>query len=440
MLLRNALLATLDPPDSPRVASGDLRIEGGTITERAPGLAARPDEETIELTGAPVLPGLVNAHTHLYSALARGMPGPKEPPRGFLEILERVWWRLDRALDEEAVALSGLAGAIDAALSGVTLVVDHHASPSAIPGSLDALRRAVEEVGLRSVLCYEVTDRNGPEGRDLGLEESRRFLAGGPTPLTRGMVGGHASFTLSEETMERLGALVDETGAPFHIHVAEDTADVEDCWERYDTGLVQRLGGHGLLRPSTILAHGVHLEASELDVAQSRGCWLAHNPRSNMNNDVGYASTDAFRQAALGTDGMDGDILAEARVCFLRMREAGRDDAMEATLHLLTGGHRLAAALFERPFGTLDAGAPADLVVLDYPSPTPLHDGNLAGHLLFGIDRSHVRSVMVEGRWVVLDRSVVTVDAEAVFARAREAAPRLWRRMTELAPTRGPAG
>jgi putative selenium metabolism protein SsnA len=360
------------------------------------------------------------------------MPGPKELPRGFVEILERVWWRLDRALDEETVTLSGLAGAIDAALSGVTLVVDHHASPSAIPGSLDALRHAVEEVGLRSVLCYEVTDRNGLAGRDLGLEESRRFLTDGPTALARGMVGGHASLTLSEETMERLGALVDESGAPFHIHVAEDTADVEDCWERYGTGLVQRLEGHGLLRPSTILAHGVHLEATEFEEAQSRGCWLAHNPRSNMNNDVGYASTDAFRQAALGTDGMDGDILAEARVCFLRMREAGRDDAMEATLSFLAGGHRLAAALFGRPFGMLDVGAPADLVVLEYPSPTPLHDDNLAGHLLFGIDRSHVQSVMVEGRWVVRDRQLVTVDAKAVLARAREAAPRLWRRMESL--------
>ena len=437
MLLRNALLATLDPQ---WVASGDLRIEGGTITERAPALTVQPGEETVDLAGALVLPGLVNAHTHLYSALARGMPGPKEPPRGFLEILEQVWWRLDRALDEETVALSGLAGSIDAVLSGVTLVLDHHASPSAIPGSLDALRRAVEEVGLRSVLCYEVTDRNGPEGCDLGLEENRRFLADGPSPVTRGMVGGHASFTLSEETMERLGALVDETGAPFHIHLAEDTADVEDCWERYGTGLVQRLEAHGLLRPSTILAHGVHLEATELEEAQSRGCWLVHNPRSNMNNDVGYASTDAFRQAALGTDGMDGDILAEARVCFLQMREAGRDEAMEATLRLLAGGHRLAEALFERPFGRLDAGAPADLVVLEYPSPTPLHEGNLAGHVLFGIDRSHVHSVMVEGRWVVRDRRLVTVDAEAVLARAREAAPGLWRRMSGLAPSPGPAG
>jgi len=437
MLLQNAVLATLDPP---RVASGDLRIEGGAISERAAMLTGQPGEETVDLAGALVLPGLVNAHTHLYSALARGMPGPKEPPRGFLEILERIWWRLDRALDEETVYLSGLAGAIDAALSGVTLVVDHHASPSAIPGSLDTLRRAVEEVGLRSALCYEVTDRNGSEGRDLGLEESRRFLADGPTILTRGMVGGHASFTLSEESLERLAALVEDTGAPLHIHVAEDRADVEDCRRRHGVGLVERLRRHGLLRPSTLLAHGVHLEPAELEEAQARGAWLAYNPRSNMNNDVGDAPTHAFRQAALGTDGMDEDVLAEARVAFLKLREAGRDDAVEATLRFLTGGHRLGEALFGRPFGTLDAAAPADLVVLEYPSPTPLHDGNLAGHLLFGIDRSHVSSVMVEGRWVVRDRKLLTVDAEAALARAREAAPRLWSRMTGPTPSPGGVG
>jgi putative selenium metabolism protein SsnA len=429
MLLRNATLATLDPP---RVARGDLRIEAGAIGARAATLAGRPGEDTVDLGGALVLPGLVNAHTHLYSALARGMPGPKDPPRGFVEILERVWWRLDRALDEETVSLSALAGAIDAALSGVTLVVDHHASPSAIPGSLDVLRRGVEEVGVRAVLCYEVTDRNGPEGRDRGLEESARFLGEGATPLVRGMVGGHASFTLSEETLDRLGALVGDTGAPFHVHVAEDRADVEDCRRRYGMGLVERLRRHGLLRPSTLLAHGVHLEPAEVEAAQAEGAWLVHNPRSNRNNDVGYAPTRAFGPAALGTDGMDGDVLAEARACFLGMRDDGRDDAMEATRRFLTGGHRLASALFGRPFGALEAGAPADLVVLDYASPTPVHDGNLAAHLLFGIDRSHVRSVMVDGRWVVRDRRVVTVDADAVLERARAAAPGLWRRMESL--------
>jgi putative selenium metabolism protein SsnA len=434
MLLRNATLATLDPP---HVGAADLRVEGEQVAARgAPGsggaLGPRPGEEILDLEGALVLPGLVNAHTHLYSALARGMPGPAVAPQSFVEILDRVWWRLDRALDEEAVSLSGLVGAIEAARSGTTLLFDHHASPSLIPGSLDVLRRAVEEVGLRACLCYETTDRNGPEGRDAGVGENRRFLGATGEGLTRGVVGAHASFTLSEETLARLGALVRETGAGFHVHAAEDPVDVRDARERHGTGLVERFARHGLLGPRTLLAHGVHLTQDELARAQERGAWVVHNPRSNMNNHVGHAPTAAFRNAALGTDGMDEDVLAESKAAFLKMRDAGRDDAAPAALAMLAGGHRLASAVFGLPFGRLEKGAPADLVVCDYRPPTPLASDNLIGHLLFGLDRSHVRSVMAAGRFVLRDRRLTTVDEDAVLARARTAAAGLWKRMAGL--------
>ena len=176
----------------------------------------------------------------------------------------------------------------------------------------------------------------------------------------------------------------------------------------------------------------MHLTPVEVGAVHAQGAWIAHNPRSNMNNGVGYAPTAAFRRAALGTDGMDGDVLAEARAAYLKMREAGKPDAMGATLQMLAGGHRLAAALFGLPFGKLDAGAPADLVVLEYSAPTPLHADNLAGHLLFGVDRSHVAHVMVAGRWVVRERRIVNLDARAVWERARSAAADLWRRMDQL--------
>jgi putative selenium metabolism protein SsnA len=427
MLLQGATVATLDPP---LVERADLRVEGDRIVERGPSLGARAGEESVDLSGAVVLPGLVNGHTHLYSALARGMPGPRVPPRNFLEVLERVWWRLDRALDAESVYLSGLVGAIEAALSGTTLLIDHHASPSFIRGSLDTLRQAIEEVGLRSALCYEVTDRNGTEGRDLGLAENEAFQSV-QSPLTRGMIGGHASFTLSPESLDRLRDLGQRTGGAVHIHAAEDAIDLFDCQARYGIGLLQRLDAHGLLA-RTLLAHCVHLTEAEVAEAHAHGCWIAHNPRSNMNNAVGYAPTAALKRAALGTDGIDGDMLAETRAAYLKMRDAGRADAMPAALELLAGGHRLAAALFGLPFGKLDGGAPADLVALDYAPPTPLHTGNLGGHLLFGVDRSHVRSVMVAGRWVVRDRRVTGVDTAAAFARARAAAPEVWRRMDRL--------
>jgi putative selenium metabolism protein SsnA len=359
------------------------------------------------------------------------MPWPSPPPRTFLEILERVWWRLDRALDEEAVFLSGMVGAVEAALSGTTLLVDHHSSPSFIAGSLGTLARAIGSVGLRAVLCYEVTDRNGLEGRDAGLAENVRFAKAAGDGPTRGMIGAHASFTLSDESLARVAEAMSDTGRGCHIHVAEDKADVHHCRELHGETLVQRLARRRLLAAQTLLAHCVHLGGQELDSAHAAGAWTAHNPRSNMNNHVGHAPVAAMRRSALGTDGIDEDVLAEARAAYLKMRDVGRPDAMEATIGLLSGGHRLAAALFGLPFGKLDAGGPADLVLLDYRPPTPLHSGNLAGHLLFGLDRSHVRSVMVGGRWVVREGNLPGLDVAALFARAREAAGELWRRMEE---------
>jgi cytosine/adenosine deaminase-related metal-dependent hydrolase len=287
-------------------------------------------------------------------------------------------------------------------------------------------------VGLRSVLCYETTDRNGLEGRDAGIAENRAFLAGGGSARTLGMVGAHASFTLSDETLDRLAETVRETGSGLHVHVAEDGVDVEDSRRRCGAGVVERLRGHGLLGRRAILVHGVHLTEEELQEAQAEGAWVVHCPRSNMNNAVGQAPTVAFGRAALGTDGLDSDMLAEARAAFLKMRDAGRADALAAALEMLIGGHRLAAAFLGLPFGRLEAGAPADLVVLDYRPPTPLTAENLAGHLIFGLDRSHVRSTMVAGRFVLRGRAVATVDEAAVFARARAVAERLWSRMRRL--------
>ena len=426
MRLRGATLVELDPP---RVEVADLRIEDDRIAERGRDLEGG---DAIDAAGCVVIPGLVNAHTHLYSALARGMPWPAPPPRNFVEILEKVWWRLDRALDPESIRISALAGAADAARSGTTLLIDHHSSPSAVRGSLESIRSAVETVGLRSVLCYETTDRNGSANRDAGIEENRAFLASGATALTRAMLGAHASFTLSDEALHTLARLGEETGASLHVHVAEDRRDNEDCAARYGLGLVDRFERHGLLGSRALFAHCVHLSPEEIEVVHRKGGWIAHNPRSNMNNAVGYAATHALKRAALGTDGVDGDLFAETRAAYLKMRDAGRPDAMEATLQLVAGGHRLGAALFGLPFGKLDAGAPADLVVLDYDPPTKMDAGNVGGHLLFGMDRGHVKSVMVAGRWVVRDRALVNVDAPALARDARTAASALWERMAGI--------
>ena len=287
-------------------------------------------------------------------------------------------------------------------------------------------------MGLRSVLCYETTDRNGLEGRDAGIAENRSFLESGPTELTLGMLGAHASFTLSDESLARLSAAIRDAPSSLHVHVAEDRADIEHCYVRHACGLVERLMRHRLLADRTLLVHGVHLSEPELREAQAGGAWLVHCPRSNMNNSVGHARTIAFRRAALGTDGLDEDVLAEARAAFLRMRDTGRDDALAAAFAMLVGGHRLASTFFGLALGTLEPRSPADLVVLDYRPPTPLTAENLAGHLLFGLDRSHVRSTMVAGRFVLRDRRITTVDEASVLARARAAAAALWERIARL--------
>ena len=429
VLIKNATLVAWDPP---LVERADIRVQADRIVERGATLASIEGEEEVDLSGRLILPGQVNAHTHLYSTFARGWPGPTPPPRKFLEILESVWWRLDRALDEESIHLSALVGGIEAALSGTTVLLDHHSSPSFIHGSLDLLRRALEEVGVRSVLCYEVTDRNGLADRDRGIEENLGFQKAHRTGLTRGMMGAHASFTLSDESLERLSDAVRRSGTSLHLHAAEDRADVEDCRKRHFLSIPERLIRHDLIISRTILAHGVHLSPADIENVHAHGGWIVHNPRSNMNNSVGHAPSAALKRGALGTDGLGHDLFAEAHAAYLKMRDTGHRRAAEPVVRLLAGGHRLAAALFGLPFGKLDVGGPADLVVLDYPTPTPIETASLAGHLLFGMDRSHVESVLVAGRWIVRDGVVTGVDVEAAYARARQAARALWQRIESL--------
>ena len=277
---------------------------------------------------------------------------------------------------------------------------------------------ALEEVGLRSALCYEVTDRNGAEGRDLGIEENVTFAKERTSALTRGLVGAHASFTLGDDSLARLAQAVAETGSSLHVHVAEDRADVDDSRSRHGCTLVERFDRHGLLASRALLAHCVHLTGDEVQDVHAKGCWIAHNPRSNMNNAVGYAPTAALRRAALGTDGMDEDMLAEARAAYLRMREAGRETPSPPRYSV--AGAPAGRGLFGLPFGSSTA-EPADLVVLDYRPPTELHQEQPAGHLLFGIDRSHAFG---DGGGPVdrRDRRMGGVDAAAIFARARDAA------------------
>jgi cytosine/adenosine deaminase-related metal-dependent hydrolase len=286
----------------------------------------------------------VNAHTHLYSGLAPlGMPAPSPPPRNFLEILERVWWRLDRALDEASLRAGARYYALAARRAGTSVLVDHHESPGFIDGSLDVIADACTECGVAAVLCYGATERNG--GRDearRGLAECRRFIRSNRRPFIAGVVGLHASFTVSDEIIREAGDLCRELGTVLHTHMAEDVADVEDARRRGYEGPLERLAALDALPAGSILAHGVHLSAAQVRAAAGAGCWLVQNPRSNENNRVGYPHTlSCSGQVALGTDGFESDMRAEA--VSLDRIGAGEGEANGASATRLEAGWRLAA-------------------------------------------------------------------------------------------------
>ncbi|RPJ75648.1 MAG: amidohydrolase [Acidobacteria bacterium] len=285
----------------------------------------------------------VNSHTHLYSGLAPlGMPAPSPPPTTFLEILERVWWRLDRALDEASLRAAARYYVAAARRAGTSVLVDHHESPNLIEGSLDVLADACAEFGMAAVLCSGATERNG--GREearRGLEECRRFIGTNRRPRIAGVVGLHASFTVSDDTIRDAGDVCRELGTVLHVHLAEAAADVEDARRRGYEGPLERLAALDALVPGSVLAHGVHLTADQASKAADAGCWLVQNPRSNRNNRVGYAgSLRGSRLVALGTDGFASNMPDEAGV--LRAVAAAEGDVPDPSAERLAAGWKIA--------------------------------------------------------------------------------------------------
>jgi cytosine/adenosine deaminase-related metal-dependent hydrolase len=354
---------------------------------------------------ADLRPAWVNAHTHLYSGLAPlGMPPPAQRPRNFLEILDRIWWRLDRALDAAALRAAARLAAAEAILAGTGTLVDHHESPQLIEGSLELLADVCQELGIRAVLCYGATERNGgPDEARRGLEECRRFLLSNRRPLVRGLIGLHASFTVSDETIHAAGRLCVDQGVPLHVHVAEDACDVFNAQERGYAGPLERLEKLGALPPGSILAHGVHLTRSQVLHAQDLGAWFVQNPRSNRGNGVGYPlALRCARRVALGTDGYPADMPEEMRALSEEAAEHG-EEASVAEVRARAGSD-LAAERFGH-------GVAADLGAFGTSGPV---------HLVVG------------GRLVLREGRLTGGDLDAIRAEARQEAERLWKRMARI--------
>jgi cytosine/adenosine deaminase-related metal-dependent hydrolase len=472
MLIINGLVATL-VPDETLIVDGALRIDGGIIAavgNTAELCKAYPDDDMLNAGGQLVMPTAICAHTHFYGAFARGMAIPGEPAANFPQILERLWWRLDRALTHEDVRYSALVCLVDAIRHGTTTTIDHHASPNAIEGSLDVIAGAVQEAGLRASLCYEVTDRDGPERARAGIDENVRFARSAQDdPMLAASFGLHASLTLSDKTLEDCVAAESQLNAPtpalprtthgggssslppglaggteggaglgFHIHLAEDAADQDDSLRKCGKRVTHRLHDAGILGPNTIAAHGVHLDPTEIDLLAKTGTWVTHQPRSNMNNAVGVAPVEAMIEAGvnvgLGNDGFSNNMLAEMKAAYLVHKLNRRDPrAMsgDQVMRLAYAENARLARVFwpDLTLGRLCPGAAADLVLLDYHPTTPLSAGNLPWHLLFGVEASAITTTICAGQVLMRDRKLLTLDEKRITARSRELAAALWKRL-----------
>ena len=438
ILIRNGTVVTFGKPC--RVLEGHaLLLEDGRIARLAPAAAIEgPFDRVLDAKGKVVLPGLVNAHMHFYSTLVRGL-GKAAPSRDFQEVLEHLWWRLDRKLSLADVEVSAQVILLDAIRKGTTTLVDHHASPGAVTGSLDAIARAVKASGLRACLCYEVSDRDGERVASEGLAENVAFArrcAREQDPQLRALFGLHAAFTLSDGTLERAAALGREVGVGFHVHVAEAASDVALNRERHGVTPVARLMRHGLLGARSIAGHAVHVSEADMDLLAGTGTFVAHNPQSNLNNAVGIANVVELARlgvrVGLGTDAMTVAMLEELRVG-LWAQHLRQDNPscgfMELTDALLVHNPELATQLWGTSLGTLAEGAAADVILVDYDPPTPLDDGSALGHLVFGISQATVDTTICAGRILMEGKRLqLDLDEAALAAHSRELARQLWAR------------
>jgi putative selenium metabolism protein SsnA len=446
MLITNANVVTWESTN--RVLENHaLYIESDRIKEigTTKALVAKyPKTKAFDARGQYVMPGNICAHTHFYGAFARGMAIPGPAPKDFPEILKKLWHPLDRSLDAEAVRFSALVCLVDAIKHGTTTLIDHHASPSCIEGSLDLIAEAVDKSGLRGVLCYETTDRYGREKANAGINENLRFikrLAEKPHPRLAATFGLHANLTLSGITLQACRtAAPDQIG--FHIHAAEHEADEYDSLNKSDMRAIDRLQKHGILGANTIVAHGVHFDAREMEIVKETGTWLTHQPRSNMNNGVGVAQVESMMRlgikVCLGNDGFSNAMWDEWQTAYLLHKSHHRDPRRmngNAVAQMAVYNNAALANQFfpAAPIGQITVGAFADLIFVDYLPPTPVTAENLPWHIIFGFQQSLITTTIVAGKILMKDRALLTLDEKEISARAKEIAPRIWQRYEEEA-------
>ncbi len=451
MLITNGTVLTFGK-EKRIIPGGAVYYEDDAIVAVGPtsDLQAKyPQAEKLDAAGKLIMPGSVCAHTHFYGAFARGMAIPGAAPANFMEILEKLWWKIDLALTLEDCQASAEVCLVDAIRHGTTTLIDHHASPKAIDGSLDVLAEAVLQSGLRASLCYEVTDRNGPAGTAAGIAENVRWLKKVRTLRAQNhpdadrlgaSFGLHAAFTVSDRTLEQCLSAASGLDTGFHIHLAEDKADEQYSLQHYNMRVAERLEDRGILGPKTLVAHGVHLDAFEMNALKLSKTKLSHQPRSNMNNGVGVAPVETMLKkgitVGLGNDGFSNNMFTEMAVAYLLHKShQGDPRAMPADTVMelaYNNNAKIADIFFPKPVAALQPGAYADIILLDYHPFTWMTDGNYPWHIIFGVDGSRVTHTIAAGKLLMKDRELLTMDEEAIAARAKALSDKVWNRVAEL--------
>lgn len=440
LLIGNGKVITRDD-QQPIIDNGCVVVEGKKIVEV--GLTETlkqkyPQARFMDARGRLIMPGFINTHMHYYSTFARGMANDSPPARWFSDILKGLWWRLDKKLTLEDVYYSALVPMVDQIKNGVTTVFDHHASPYALSGSLFKIAEAAEHAGIRSNLSYETSDRDGEAIVDEGIKENIEFIKycqDKKDDMIKGMFGLHASMTISEKTMDKCLDAIKSYDTGFHVHTAEGIEDPIDANQKYGKGVVERFYDAGVLSDKTIAVHCIHIRDEEMDMLKEKDAIVVHNPESNMGNAVGCSPILKMHQKGivlgLGTDGYTADMMESYKVANLIHKHVNQDPTVawgEVPEMLFNNNRTITERFIDNKVGILQAGALADIIVVDYNSPTPINENNINAHLLFGVTGRHVDSTIVNGQVLMEDRILKNLDEERIMTRSRELASEVWKR------------
>ncbi len=438
-LIGNGILVTRNVR-TPLIKNGCVVVEGNTIkdygkTEDMKSLY--PDASFYDANGGLIMPGLINAHGHIYSALARGMSLKNAGvSKNFTQILENLWWRVDRALSAKEIEASAYVTYLDGIRNGVTTVFDHHASAGSVAGSLFNIAGVANDIGVRTSLCYEVSDRDGKEISDAGIKENTDFIGWAEdeqSDMIKAMFGLHASFTLSDVTLEKCVETAADCG--FHVHVAEGIDDLNDSTRKYEMRVVERLDKFGILKPNTLAVHCIHVNDIEIQLLKDSGSIVAHNPESNMGNAVGCADVlkmmDKGILVGLGTDGYTTDMFESLKCANLIQKHVKEDPSVawaEPPKMLFQNNSEICSRFFSKKIGIIEKDALADIIVLEYFSPTPITLNNIDSHMHFGLSGKSVISTMINGKFIMKDRVIHELDEQKIYADSRQIAKEFWNR------------